>query len=217
MVEKDKKPLENPTFSQSLRKYFVTGLATLFPTAVTIYLLVVIFKFADGLLGRYLRAQIPGLGLLLTVLIILLVGIISSHFFGRVVFLAFEAWFSRFPVVKKIYPPVKQLATFVFSEEEKKERFRRVVMVQYPRTGAYSMAFVTNEYPAGSFGLSFDLLTLLIPTPPSPFTGPVIFVPKDDVIPINVSVEEALTMIISGGIANPSFKQAEASVQKNKQ
>lgn len=192
----------------ALRRYFITGLATLFPVWVTIYLIVVLFQFVDGRLGRLLGVKVPGLGLLGTVCIILVVGVISIHFFGRVVFTTLELWFSRLPLIKKIYPPIKQLAQFLFSENQQAV-FRRVVLVQYPRAGSYTLAFVTNEGKTSATGPSRTLLSLLIPTPPSPFSGPIVFVSKDEVIPLNMSVEDAIKLVVSGGVVAPPLEAAE--------
>jgi len=198
-------------FWQALRRYFVTGLATLFPAAVTVWLLVQIFRFADGFLGRLLGFSIPGLGLVVTLCITVLVGVLSTHFVGRLLFPTLEQWFSRLPLVKKIYPAVKQLARFIFSEEERHAAFRRVVLVEYPRPGAYSIAFVTNETTNSATGTPKTLLTVLIPNPPSPFTGPIIFVPKADAIPLDLSVEDAVKLVMSGGVVAPPFEAAERS------
>jgi uncharacterized membrane protein len=205
---KSEPPSFSVRFGQALRRYFVTGLATLFPVAMTTWLLVGIFNFADRLLGNALGFQIPGLGLVVTVLAILAVGVLSIHFFGRVAFRALEVGFSRLPLVKKIYPTVKQLAQFLFSEEGRQTAFRRVVLVQYPRPGAYSLAFVTNEAQTSATGKSQTLLTLLIPNPPSPFTGPIIFVPREDVIPLDLSVEDAVKLIVSGGVVASPLQAA---------
>ncbi len=185
---------------QAVRRYFVTGLATLFPVTVTIWLLVFIFNLADGALGRMLGFTFPGLGLVVTVLIILAVGVLSIHFFGRVLFAAIEAWLSRLPLVRKVLPAVKQFAQFIFNEENRQTAFRRVVLVQYPRLGAYSIAFVTNETTTTATGTPQTLLTLLLQNPPSPFTVLIIFVPKEDVVVLQMTVEEAARLIVSGGV-----------------
>ena len=198
-------------WGQALRRYFVTGLATLFPVAVTIWLLVFIFNVTDRSLGRMLGFTFPGLGLVVTVLIILAVGVLSIHFFGRVLFTTLEAWFSRLPLVRKVFPSVKQLAQFLFNEDSRQEAFRRVVLVPYPRAGAYSLAFVTNETITTATGQPRTLLTLLIPNPPSPFTGPIILVPKEDVVVLTMSVEEAVRLIVSGGVVSPPIQAAQAS------
>ncbi len=188
---------------QFFRRYFVTGLATLFPLTVTLWLLLKIFTFADGLLGQYLGFRFPGLGLLITVLIILGVGVLSVHFFGRVLFRTVEIWVSRLPLIRKIYPTVKQFAELLFAEEGQPTVFRRVVLVQYPSMGIYSVAFVTNETQTTILGTPKTLLTMMIPTPPSPLTGPIIIMPQDDVIPLDVSVEDTLKWSLSVGVVAP--------------
>ena len=207
--------LENSSRSlgmgQALRRYFVTGLATLFPVTVTAWLAWKIFQLADGFLGNTFNFQIPGLGLVVTVLVILLVGVLSVHFFGRLLFRTIEIGISRLPIVRKIYPPVKQLAQFLFSEESRRATFRRVVLIQYPRPGAYSVAFVTNETKTTAMGKPQTLLTCLIPNPPSPFTGPIIFIPQEDVVPLDLTVEEAVTFIVSGGVVAAPLEASKRS------
>ncbi len=194
---------------QVFRRYFVAGLATLFPVAVTILFVWQIFLFADGWLGGKLGLQIPGLGLLVTILVILLVGVFSIHFFGRVLFRTIELALSRLPVFRKVYPAVKQLAQFLFNEDERQAKLRGVVLVQYPRMGAYCIAFVTDETSTAVMGRPQSLLSLLLPNPPSPFTGPLIFVPKEEVIPLDLSVEDAVKFIVSCGVVTPPL-QAKA-------
>ena len=202
-----------PPFSvwigQAFRRYFITGLATLFPVSATLVLLVWLFKFVDGRLRALLGLQIPGLGLLVTVLIILTVGVITVHFFGRVLFTTLEVWFARLPLIRTVYPSIKQLAQFIFNEESRHTAFRRVVLVEYPRPGAYSIAFVTNEAKTTVTGSRQTLLTLLIPNPPSPFTGPIIFVPDRDVVPLTLSVEGAIKLIVSGGVVASPLEAAQ--------
>lgn len=190
-------------FGLAFRRYFLTGLATLFPITVTLYVVVTIFNFADRKLGRLLGFQLPGLGLIVTILIIFAVGVLSTHVLGRFIFPTIETWFTRLPFVKTIYPAVKQLTRFLFNENDRQAAFRRVVLVQYPRPGAYSLAFVTNEAQTSVTGSPKTIFTLLIPNPPSPFTGPIIFVPKEDVILLEMSVEDAVKLVVSGGVVAP--------------
>ena len=206
---------KTPSFTvrvgQTLRRYFVTGLATLFPVTVTIFLVWKIFQFVDGLLGRLMGFQFPGMGLVVTILVILAVGVLSVHFFGRVLFRVIEFWLSRLPFIRKIYPAVKQLAEFIFNEDSRATAFRRVVLVPYPRPGAYSLAFVTKETTTQVTGKSQTLLTLLLPNPPSPFTGPIIFVPIEDAIPLDLSVEDAVKLIMSGGVVSAPLRAAKSA------
>lgn len=207
--------LESPSLSarmgQAFRRYFVAGLATLLPVFITVFLVWKIFEFADGLLGDRLGLKIPGLGLILTVLMIMAVGVFSVHFFGRVVLRTIEATFIRLPLIRNIYPAIKQLAQFLFSSENGQRAFRRVVLVEFPRPGAYAIAFVTNEGASSVTGTSRMLLTLLVPSPPSPFSGPIIFVPEENVIPLELSVEDALKLVVSGGVVASPLQAAKSS------
>lgn len=207
-------PSRARTFGQSFRRYFVTGLATLFPVALTLWLVWVIFNFADSQLGRIFGVTFPGLGILGTVLVILLVGVLSIHFFGRVLFRTIEAWLSRLPFIKRIYPAVKQVAGFLFEENGAQAALRGVVLTQYPRLGVYCIAFVTNETRTRVNGKDQTLLTLLLPNPPSPFTGPLIFVPKEDVVPLSMTVEEAVKFIVSGGVVAAPLELAAGRPQQ---
>ena len=193
--------MDRVKLGQALRRYFVTGLAALFPVVVTLYLLVAIFEFSDGLLGRHLGSKIPGLGLLLTLFITLAVGFLSSHFIGRIIFPTVESWFSRLPLIRAIYPAIKQLTRFLLSDGGRVS-IRRVALVEYPRPGIYSLAFVTNETRTSVTGAPETLLTLLIPTPPSPFSGPLIFVREKEVTFLDMPVENALRLVVSGGVAS---------------
>lgn len=194
--------------TKRLRRYFLAGLATLFPVVVTLYLLIVVFQFADGLLGRFINRywervygyEIPGLGLVMTVLVILLAGVLSSHFFGQRLVRLLEGWFGRLPVIRHVYQPVKQLTRFLFDPADQAMSFHRVVLVPYPRVGSYSIGFVTNESVTTFTGASKTFLTVLVSTPPSPFTGPIIFVPKEEVVSLDMSVEDAVKLVVSGGV-----------------
>ena len=195
---------------QALRRYFIAGLAALVPVVVTIWILVQLFNWADNLLGRYFGFEIPGLGLIVTILLVLTVGFFSS-LFGRVVVRGMEVWFYRLPIARRIYPAVKQLSQFLFGEQSRDKGFRRAVLVQYPRQGIYSIGFVTNEIKLTAKGSPKTLLAILIPQPPSPVTGPIILVPEDEVISIDLPVEDAIKLIMSGGIIAKPLQALSAS------
>ncbi len=213
-IQPEPRPKLSVRIGRALKRYFITGLATLLPVVITLWLLIQIFRIADNFLGQYFGANIPGLGLLLTCLIILVVGIFSIHLFGRLLIQVVEVWFGRIPFVKSIYPAIKQIAQFLFSNGEQASLFQRVVLVEYPRPRAYALAFVTNEEQTRVTGQQETLLTVLIPNPPSPFSGPVLFIPKQDVIPLTMSVEDAIKLIVSGGVVGASLKPAESGQTK---
>ena len=209
-MKKRKSTTYAPKFSvrvaQALRRNFIAGLAALFPVAVTIYLLTALFRFLDNLLGRYLTVHIPGLGLILTVFILLLVGFLSTHFVGQVVFPTVELWFGRLPFIRQIYPSVKQLSQFLFGSGDESPAFQGVVWLEYPKTGLYSIGFVTHQEESALTGTREKLLTLLIPTTPSPFSGPIIFVSEEAVVYLDISVEDALKLVVSGGVVFSSLR-----------
>ena len=197
---------------QAFRRYVLTGMAVLVPITVTCYILVVLFQFSDGLLGRFLNGYlarhygytIPGLGLLLTLLLVVGVGaIISSNVVARRIHRWTEQEFARLPLVKHIYPSIREIAQYFF-EKEHQVAFRKVVTVEYPSPGLWSIGFITNEDPAVvSATIGEKTYAVLISTPPSPFTGPIIFVPERKVRFLAMTVEEGLKLVMSGGMLMP--------------
>ena len=195
---------------QAFRRYFVAGLATLIPVVLTIGILVWLFNTADRMLGRYFGFPIPGLGIVATVLLVLTVGFFSN-LFGRVVVLAVEGWFGRLPLIRQIYPAIKQLTQFLFADQHGEKKLHRVVLVQYPRPGIYSVGFVTNEIAVTATTSPLTLLVVMIPQPPSPLTGPIILVSEDEVIPVDLPIEEAMKWVVSGGIVARPLAPPKAS------
>jgi uncharacterized membrane protein len=193
-----------------LKRYFITGLVVLLPTLLTIYIMVIVFNFADGVLGRFLNTYlkntlgfyIPGLGLILSVIIVLTTGFLASHLLGRKFAPYLENIFLRTPLINKIYPTLKQIVLFILRQEE--FGFKRVVLVQYPSKGLWSLAFVTNEsFKEMDDKTKTNLLCVFVPSSPGPLTGFTIFVAKEEVIFLDISVEDAMKIIISGGIFKP--------------
>ncbi len=198
---------------KKLGRQFLAGLVVLLPAVITFYLLFIIFKFADGLLGRYINQYlkealgyyVPGIGLILTLLIVLLVGVLARSVFLKKMVPAIESWFAALPLVRNIYPPSKQIVKFFLSDENK-AMFKRVVLVEYPRKGLYSLGFVTNEgfeEAAVKLGRQ-DLVTVLIAGTPSPFTGYFVLLPREEIIFLDMSIEDGFKMVISAGILTPA-------------
>ena len=191
---------------KSLKKYFITGLIVIVPIFVTLYVLFRIFEFVDnmvaGLLQRYIPEYIPGIGFLVVILFILTVGALAARILRYRVFDGFERWFSRLPVVRYIYPALKQVV--VFLSEQKDFGFKKVVLVQYPSRGIWTLGFLTNEKVDGiNRAVSDDMAAVFIPSSPGPLTGFVIFVPKRELKFPEISIDTALNLIISGGVYSP--------------
>jgi len=152
-------------------------------------------------------------GFLIAFIGVIFVGAFLASFIGKTLWHIFEKMFTKIPFIRMVYPHIKQVTDFFLSKE--KLAFSRVVAVEYPRKGSWSIAMVTGT------GLSKitesqqkDFLTLLIPTSPTPFTGYVIIVPKEEVIELNMSVEEALRFTISGGVISPTIFESYAKESK---
>ncbi len=200
-----------------LRTYFFTGLAAILPIFATCYVIFFLFVFTDSILGRFINAYlqnklgfyIPGLGIIIFVLLILFAGILAKYLLGRRLFVWFESSLLRIPLIKQIYLSFKQIVEFLFSQ--KKRTFKKVVLVEYPRKGIWSLGFVTNEgMPAAKQLTSEDLINVFIPSSPGPLTGYLVFVRRQEAIFLDISVEDAIKMVFSGGVLNPGEQLPEA-------
>ena len=200
----------NKNIFLTLRGYFFTGLAVALPLVGTCYILYIIFIFTDSLLGRFINTYlkeklgfyIPGLGILLFILSILIIGVFAKNVLGRGLLRWIEKSFIKLPLARQIYPSLKQIVDFFFSSKELV--FKKVVLVEYPRKGAWSLGFITNEgMPKAKEALKEDLLNIFIPTTPGPLTGYFVLVPRQDAVLLDISIEDALKIIISGGVLNP--------------
>jgi uncharacterized membrane protein len=210
--EKREKKDNKISFLGYLRRYFFAGIATLLPVVVTVYIILVVFRFTDKFAGKYINEyllnnygySIPGLGLIATILFFVIIGLISSHFIGRTVIPFFERVFIKIPVVANIYPSVKRLSDFLFGSG-KKHKFKKVVLVPYPSPKSYSLGFVTNEELGNLEGrIDNELVAVFVPIAPTPFSGFLLFVPKQEIKFLNISVDLAIRCIVSGGVIPPT-------------
>ncbi|MDI6703942.1 MAG: DUF502 domain-containing protein [bacterium] len=192
-----------------LKTYFITGLLTVLPIIVTIVAVKFLFQLIENILPySVLLKDIPGRGVLspllsLTVAIIsiLLVGLITTNVLGRRFISLGEILLTKVPLVSNIYNGVKSLLEGLIKS---KESFAKVVLVEYPRSGIYSIGFLTCN-TKGEVGSTTpeSKVNVFIPTTPNPTSGMLIIVPKDQVTPLNLTVEEGIKLVISGGILTP--------------
>lgn len=193
-----------------VKRYFLTGFFIILPAFVTAYVLYAIFMFIDGIWGKvinfYLRKHlgfaIPGLGFILGMLTILAVGFVATNLLGRRLFDFFENIFRKFPMIKLIYDPAKQIVDSFISREN--PAFKKVVLVEYPSKGIWSVGFLTNEgFIEAREKTGEELLHIFIATTPSPLTGFLILVPRRDVRILDIPIESGIKLIVSGGIVKP--------------
>lgn len=196
-----------------IKQYFFAGAATIFPIGITAYIFLIIFKYADGLLGRYINAyllkqygyKIPGLGIVIGLFLIIFIGMLANHFIGKALIPFLERYFLKLPFIRHVYSPAKQLSDFLFKENGSGGRFKKVVLAQYPSEGSYSLGFITNEgIKEFDSKIGHEVVSVLISTPSSPFTEPLVLLPKDKVKMLDISMEDAIKFVVSGGLATPS-------------
>ena len=191
----------------SLRNNFIAGVVVLIPIGITLYLTVFIINISSKLIPKeinpnhYLPYNIPGLEIIIAVFLITIIGWISLSFIGKRLFNFFETILNKIPIIRTIYSAVEQLIeTFTSSKSDKKT----VVLVEYPRKGVYAVGFATKENTgeirkkAGK-----ELLNVFVPTTPNPTSGFLLMFPKDEVIFLDLTFEEASKFIVSAGSFNP--------------
>ncbi|MBN2225779.1 MAG: DUF502 domain-containing protein [candidate division Zixibacteria bacterium] len=189
-----------------IRRQFVSGVLVVVPLILTYVVLRFLFESIDGILQpivqRTLGYHVPGLGIAITVLIIILAGFFTRGFIGDRLFRYGDRLLTRTPIIRVFYLAAKQLIEAITIPQTKS--FKQVVMFEYPRRGAYAMGFATNRFKLQQGdGNIRRLVGVFVPSTPTPVSGLVIFVPENDVIPLDISVEEAIKLIVSGAIVAP--------------
>ena len=207
---------ERTVFGQ-LRTTFVRGAVVIIPLALTFWFFRALLNAVDGILSplleQWLGREVPGLGFISMLVIILIVGLLTRNIVGRLLFSWFENVLKSVPFVRSVYSAIKDLVG-AFTLGGKGKTFREVVLVEYPRTGLYTIAFVTNEMPfVGQDGKNMDFLNVYIHNPPNPTSGVLILVPKHDAIPLDITIEQGLKLVLSGGIVSPDHLMARPAVE----
>lgn len=192
---------------KNLRQTFLRGLAIVIPVFITVWVLWFIFQVIDGIASpfyRFVGLNIPGLGFITAIILILLLGVFSRNLVVKFSFRILERFFLNLPLAKSVYSGARELIN-AFSPDKKSGTFREVCMIEYPRKGVYTLGFITNELDFRDNDSEIRRLTnVYIPLPPNPTTGMLTLVPSEEVIPLSISVEQGLKLILSAGIVTPS-------------
>ena len=200
---------------KQVRRYFVAGLIVWIPLGVTIFIgrFIVLqmdktlrFVPKEYLPETWLGFAIPGLGVLLTLLLVLMTGLLVANFVGRSMVGVWESLLERIPIVRSIYSAAKKFVEIVFSDSG--QSFKKVLLIEYPRKGIYSLAFQT----ATNLGevqerTGEPVVCTFVPTTPNPTSGYIIIVPKKDIIELDMEVDEAFKMIVSLGVVVPAWRK----------
>jgi uncharacterized membrane protein len=195
-----------------LRQRLLTGLVTLLPLLVTLYFLGWVYTYSGGYIQTVLRLvnlevprvyqpALPFVGLFLAGVLIYLVGTLAENYLGRRLIVSLERSLLLIPIVRDIYKAVQQIAHTLFGQKEVK--FSRAAVIEYPRRGLYTLCFVVQPVEDRLPPLPEGYTAVLVPTSPVPASGMVILVPSEEVIPLEISVEEALKYVVSAGFLLP--------------
>lgn len=214
-------PVKRASLLQRLRNNFLTGIVVVAPVGITAYLTWTIVDYVDRqvlpqvipLLPEAYRPEnllpfsLPGLGLVVFGLFLIAIGSLTKNFFGREILRLAEGWVDRMPVVRSIYNGLKQIAETIFTQSQ--NSFEKACLVEYPRRGIWAVAFVSTEARGEvrekTAGTDPDdtMLSVFLPTTPNPTSGFLLFVPKKDVVILDMTVEEAAKLVISAGLVAP--------------
>lgn len=206
---------------RSIRRYFIAGLLVWVPIYITYFVVHFIVNLLDGTLAllpknyhpeQFIGRPIPGAGVIFTLIILIITGMLVTNFIGHRLLAVWEKILSRIPLIRSIHSATKQVVNAVVQPNG--NAFRKVVLIPYPHAGTWSIAFVTST-SLNSPWTSHAVVNVFVPTTPNPTSGFLLFVPVQDIIELNISVEEALRMVISLGVIIPeSMKQLLTTPEK---
>ena len=189
-----------------IRRQFLSGMLVVVPLILTYVVFRFLFTSIDGILSPYLQKflgySIPGLGIAFTIIVIILTGFFTRSIIGGSIYKKGDQLLAKVPVIRVVYLAAKRLIEAISLPHS--HTFKQVVMFEYPRRGAYVMGFATTrlKFEREVYD-TCEMVGVFVPSTPTPFSGIVIFVPKEDVTPLDISVEEGLKLIVSGGIVSP--------------
>ncbi len=200
-----------------LRTYFLTGIVVSAPVGITIWLIWLFIAFVDRSVvplipdaynpSDVLGVSVPGIGVIVVLIVVTFIGFMVTNFFGRYMVRFGERMVARVPVVRTIYGVIKQIFDAVLAQSE--GAFRDVVLIEYPRKGIWVIGFITSNTEGEVQRVTpDDMVNVFLPTTPNPTSGFLLFVPRKDCIVLNMTVEEGVKLVISGGIVSPPDKKA---------
>jgi len=206
----------------TLRGYLIAGLLVWLPILATLYVMLFLVNLFDKTLAllpdnlqpqALLGTHIPGLGFIFSVIVLFLTGTIVTNFLGNKLITLGENMLERIPLVRTIYKSVKQVLVTIFTSSS--DSFRKVLLIEYPRKGLWSIAFQTGTSTSQiTDGIGEDVVTVFVPTTPNPTSGFLIMVPVKDVVDCSLSIDEALKIVISLGVVQPNETPLENIVAK---
>lgn len=208
-------------FVNRLRAYFMAGILITAPISITVYLGWLFITFVDGKITPLLPAKynpesylpygLPGLGVVIAVVGLILIGALTAGFVGRFFQRVWDSLMDNVPILRGVYKALKQILETVTAQQS--AAFREAVLVEYPRKGMWVIAFITGKTEGEVQAITEEeVINLFVPTTPNPTSGFLIFVPKQDIVKLSMKVEDALKMVISGGLVTPPDERPRSAI-----
>lgn len=201
----------------TLKTYLFTGILVTAPVAITLYAAFMLIQWIDGWVTGFIPAKynpetylpygVPGLGVVILLVFLILVGMLTANFVGRAMENLWEKLIGKMPVISGLYNALKKIFETIFGSG-KETAYRQPVLIEYPRKGLWTIAFVTGPvYKGVQRHVKDKLIGVYVPTTPNPTSGFLIYVPQKDVIELDMSIDAAFKIVISTGIVNPDVKE----------
>lgn len=218
MTEQTHEPSVRLGLMARLRAYFFAGILITAPILITFYLAWLFISFIDERVTPLIpdaynpqRWGVPGVGLLIIVLVLTLIGAVTAGWVGRSLVRVSEHLVSQMPVIRSVYSATKQIFETVLAQ--KSNAFREVVLIEYPRRGIWTLAFLSGTTSGEVQHVTQDeMVNVFVPTTPNPTSGFLLFLPRRDIRHLEMSVEDGIKMVVSGGIITPDWKPKDAEV-----
>ncbi len=227
-LAKPDQPVKSKGFGARLRNYFLTGLVIAAPLSITIYITWSFINIVDGWIKpwvpdtynpeTYLPFDVPGVGLVFVLIGLTVLGALAANLFGRTLVDMGERLLGRMPVVRNLYSALKQIFETVISQSN--TSFREVGLIEYPRKGLYAIVFVSTDAKGEILHRldgkdKEDIISVFLPTTPNPTSGFLLFLPRCDMIKLDMSVEEAAKLVISAGLVTPDYIKDEPQIKQS--
>ncbi|MEX2455206.1 MAG: DUF502 domain-containing protein [Rhodospirillaceae bacterium] len=206
-------------FRSHIRGYFLAGILVTAPIGITFYISWLLIRWIDSKVTplipanynpeTYLHFAVPGLGLVIVFFFLTFIGWVTAGFIGRLWMRLSEKLLGRMPVIRSVYGAVKQITETILTQQS--NAFREVVLFEYPRRGSWAMGFITGHTMGEVQSLTEDeVVNVFLPTTPNPTSGYLLFIPRKDLVVLEMTVEEGIKMVVSGGIVTPPDRRPEA-------
>ncbi|MBU8934959.1 MAG: DUF502 domain-containing protein [candidate division Zixibacteria bacterium] len=190
-----------------IKRYFLSGVLIVVPLILTYIVLKFLFEAVDGILQPTIHSIlgyfIPGLGVITTILLIILAGILTRNYLGGHIYRIGDQLLIRLPIIRPIYSAAKQLLEAITIPSS--NSFKEVALIEYPRRGSWALSFISNRFTILIDGEARSCASVFVPSTPTPISGMVVVLPLDQIYPVNMTVEEGVKFLVSGGVAAPEL------------